>query len=427
MNNETKDEILTRENEKIKKRHSVITIAIISIISIILLGIVVITLLFFWPMNVEEVKDSVVKVEVYDKNGDLITIGSGFCAFDEYTIVTNYHVIEGAYSINLVTDENSIIKVNKIIIFNKSKDIALLRISSSMNPLKIGDTSKLKVRQNVIAIGSPMGELNTVSEGKITSSDSKTEIRISAPISHGSSGGALLDEKGRVIGITSSGYDEAQNLNFAIPIGVAKGLYDSKLKSELTNDTYKNSMTNTEIKDYLLTRNLIIDDRNYYAKKVESLYYVTNEFAKYDETILNASGNMVEYYKKFSMINRKKSYEYFLELEKYDNSSNLSNSIANINSWNEYEWILNLEIMERWNLAITIINIEGKNEYEIGKFILNLPIGVAQKALLCAFYRVIPTDSWGKDVRKEVFSYINSLRLSANDKRIIYNKIYSDF
>ena len=74
-------------------------------------------------------------------------------------------------------------------------------------------------------IGNPQGLQNTVSDGLVSAvrdAGGVKQFQISVPISHGSSGGALINMRGQVIGITSSGIDQAQNLNFAIPINYVK-------------------------------------------------------------------------------------------------------------------------------------------------------------------------------------------------------------
>ena len=114
----------------------------------------------------------------------------------------------------------------EIILFNKRDDLAILRFDGKLEPLTIGDTNRLKVKDKVTAIGSPKGELNTVSEGIISNIDVENVIRISAPISHGSSGGVLLNENYEVIGITNAGYDNAQNLNFAIDVSLLESMYE---------------------------------------------------------------------------------------------------------------------------------------------------------------------------------------------------------
>lgn len=91
--------------------------------------------------------------------------------------------------------------------------------------LELGDSDLTEVGDTITAIGSPLGLKNTVSKGIVSAireNRDMKELQISVPISHGSSGGALFDESGRVMGVTSSGYDGGGDLNFAVPINTVK-------------------------------------------------------------------------------------------------------------------------------------------------------------------------------------------------------------
>ena len=95
-------------------------------------------------------------------------------------------------------------------------------------PLIPDTTGKLKRSSPVVAIGSPAGLKNTVSIGNISAffdQNGKNWIQFTAPISHGSSGGALFNDKGEVVGVTSSSITDGQNLNFAIPIETVAELW----------------------------------------------------------------------------------------------------------------------------------------------------------------------------------------------------------
>ncbi len=102
-------------------------------------------------------------------------------------------------------------------------DIAILKIpGTGFDYLKIGDSAKVVGGQTIYTIGCPLGLENTISAGLISNPerlfDGQTWFQISAPISPGSSGGALINEFGEVIGITTGTFIDGQNLNLAIPI-----------------------------------------------------------------------------------------------------------------------------------------------------------------------------------------------------------------
>ena len=242
-----------------RKRKSKAIPAILAVLFACAAVALLILVRFGATIDIEEVKDSVVMIEVYGDSGDLLATGSGFCAYKDNWIITNFHVIEGAKSIKVETDSHQKYSAEKIVFFNKVQDIAVLSINGHLNPLKLGDSSNIKTKDKVTTIGSPKGELNTVSEGIISNVDNKAQIRISAPISHGSSGGVLLNHKNEVIGITSAGYDDAQNLNFAINISLLNNLY-SKYTSDDTTLISAFSLVNhigslENFKNYLLSNN----------------------------------------------------------------------------------------------------------------------------------------------------------------------------
>ena len=164
-------------------------------------------------------------IEVYNSRGLPVSTGSGFFISKDGTAVTNYHVTEGASALKIYLPDGRTYWVDSIVSASAAKDIAIIKVKGSNFPyLEIGDSDTVRGGQAIFAIGSPLGLSNTISDG-IVSNPSRSisglnYIQISAPISHGSSGGALLNQAGQVIGITSAGFDDGQNLNLAIPINL---------------------------------------------------------------------------------------------------------------------------------------------------------------------------------------------------------------
>ena len=185
--------------------------------------------------NVEAINvaaQSVLMLEIYDEDDDLIGTGSGFVAFNNSTLVTNYHVIEDGSYIMANTDDGSKYKVYQVLCSNKELDVAILAFESSSDiaPLALYCGDNLLRGESVVAIGSPIGITNTVSKGNISAlytEDNVPWIQFTAPISHGSSGGVLLNDDGVVIGITSAAYANTQNLNLAIHAIAAQAMFNS--------------------------------------------------------------------------------------------------------------------------------------------------------------------------------------------------------
>lgn len=183
---------------------------------------------------IEQSAKSLFYVEVYDKNVDYIGNASGFVAFDEHLFITNQHVIDEGSYLKIWDEDNNVFILDQVIASSKTRDIAILLFPQGMNyrSLELNGDEALKRGQPVVTIGSPQGFQGTVTEGIISAFPEVYNypgikcIQFTAPTSPGSSGGALFDDSGKVIGITSSGMEEGQNLNFAVPIRFVQELYD---------------------------------------------------------------------------------------------------------------------------------------------------------------------------------------------------------
>ena len=176
---------------------------------------------------------SVFYIEMYGADYKRLGSGSGFVMFDEGLLVTNQHVIKGTSYLIAVDDDGREYILDKVAVSDQEHDIAILLFPEGKyyRPLPYDpDFNQLKRGQPVLAIGSPKGLPGTVSDGIISAfpkfvDEDTRYIQITAPISHGSSGGCLLNEDLQVIGVTSSGVDEGQNLGFAIPVFIVEKLY----------------------------------------------------------------------------------------------------------------------------------------------------------------------------------------------------------
>ena len=164
---------------------------------------------------------SVVMITIHDSTGKPIGSGSGIMIGRKGYILTNSHVACGGkfYTVKIEDDENSY-RTDEMIKYNQVLDLAMIRIDRSLNPLPVYKGAQKLVRgQKVVAIGSPLRLFNSVSDGIISgfrSIDHVDMIQFTAPISHGSSGGAVLNMYGEVIGISTAGFDDGQNINLAV-------------------------------------------------------------------------------------------------------------------------------------------------------------------------------------------------------------------
>ena len=186
-------------------------------------------------LNAEQISSkcaqSVFFIEVYGRDGYVLRTGSGFFINSDGMAVTNYHVITGACGATVTLSDGTVKNVEGIYDGSEGDDTAIIKVEGSgYKPLKLGNSEDVVAGQKVFAIGSPLGLDNTISEGIISNTNRKLDnteyIQITAAISPGSSGGALLDAFGNVIGITSAYISDstAQNLNLARRISLLSHL-----------------------------------------------------------------------------------------------------------------------------------------------------------------------------------------------------------
>lgn len=164
---------------------------------------------------------SVTMLKVFDQNDQCFKTGSGVIINEKGYVLTNFHVVSGgAYYGILLEEETDVFYTNELIKYHPDYDLAVLRMEKHRQPIPISAGAKPLVRgQKVVAIGSPLGLFNSVSNGIISGFrdlERVSMIQFTAPVSHGSSGGALLDMYGDLIGLITAGYDDGQNLNLAV-------------------------------------------------------------------------------------------------------------------------------------------------------------------------------------------------------------------
>jgi len=185
---------------------------------------------------------SVVLIVDFDNSGRATKQGSGFVAGPDGTVITNYHVIRGAYSEKVRFQDGTTADVLGVLGYSSSEDLAAIRLSASpAPPLELGDSDRVEVGDKVLAIGSPRGLQNTISDGLVSGLPGG-RIQTSAPISHGSSGGPFFNQQGQVIGVAVSVVTDAQNLNFVVPINLAKPYLADTTLTSLSDLTTRNTV-----------------------------------------------------------------------------------------------------------------------------------------------------------------------------------------
>jgi hypothetical protein len=154
--------------------------------------------------------------------------GSGFLIDDSGLIVTNYHVIEGAKKATAVFHDKTTVDIVGFVAIDRGKDLALIRADCRRKiPKNFEISEKLPAQgDRALAFGAPLGFAGTVSEGIVSAIREGSEvqgydpdavwIQTTAPISHGNSGGPLVNGSGELIGVNTWTRKDGQSLNFAI-------------------------------------------------------------------------------------------------------------------------------------------------------------------------------------------------------------------
>ncbi len=159
------------------------------------------------------------EIITYDKSGAELSLATGFIISSNGRVVTNYHVIEGAYSA-IITVNGTKYSIVRVLAYDSKIDLAVLQISASNLPYANICKKAVEVGSTVYAIGSSRGMTNTYSQGIITYADRVVDgvshVQHDASITHGNSGGPLINVYGEVIGINTWAISDSQNLNFAV-------------------------------------------------------------------------------------------------------------------------------------------------------------------------------------------------------------------
>jgi len=167
---------------------------------------------------------AVAQVIVRDADMKPIGLGSGFFVSSDGLLVTNHHVIKGAHFATIKLPNNATLFVDGVLGVDPNADLAVLKVNGKgLSFLTLSPGALPAVGTRVYAIGNPQGLTNTLSEGLVSGvrrdgeGSGRVFLQTNAAISKGSSGGPLLGEDGKVVGVTTYYLGGGQNLNFAAP------------------------------------------------------------------------------------------------------------------------------------------------------------------------------------------------------------------
>lgn len=222
---------------------------------------------------VKAVQDSIVYIEVFEKyrgSSQMTGSASGIIISTDGYIVTNNHVVEGAdsYTVKVKNSEEGTSETYDATLLgtDSDTDLAVLKIEAKDLPVaKLGDSDKLSLGDDVVAIGNPLGLENSVSKGIVSGlnrqiSDSRrglSSIQTDAPINSGNSGGALFNGYGEVVGVVNEKYvsDYAESVGFAITINEAKEVIEDLIAKGYVSGRPVIGITYIEITDAIAAYN----------------------------------------------------------------------------------------------------------------------------------------------------------------------------
>jgi serine protease Do len=178
-------------------------------------------------------------------------LGSGVIVSPNGYILTNNHVVDHASTVTVIMPDKHEYKA-RVVGTDPKTDIAVVKVDNAgtMEPVTIGDSDKVQVGDYVLAVGNPFGIGKTVTMGIVSATgranlgieDYEDFIQTDAAINHGNSGGALVNDRGELIGINTAilanGSEGNQGIGFAVPVTVARNVMDQIIKNGKVTRAY---------------------------------------------------------------------------------------------------------------------------------------------------------------------------------------------
>jgi tetratricopeptide (TPR) repeat protein len=223
------------------------------------------------------VQRAVVKITTYDVEMRRISIGSGFFVDKGGILITNYHVLNGAYAADVKTYDGNEYQIQRVLAYSKSADLIKVKVKIPEESVhKVEVTHDVpEVAERILVVGSPLGLDQTVSEGIVSAVREFPNIgkifQMSAPASLGSSGSPVINMDGKVIGVVSFIVKPGQNLNFAVAGQSVLDLKDEKTVMTLPEWTYSVSTKKPGLAAELCKKGFEFSIQGKYKKALE--YY----------------------------------------------------------------------------------------------------------------------------------------------------------
>ncbi len=318
-------------------------------------------------LSTEEIRElvvsSTVKIIALDNNDVELGSGSGFFIGSDGTLITAFHVIEGAQDIRVKSDDMVSYDVTKIIAFNPVYDIAILQVKQTPKAyLNIcEDENGIKVLDAVYAAGCPLGEDGiSITAGTISYTErfyGKIEcFQTTAAISTGNSGGPLVNAYGEVVGINAYSYTNGNNMHLAIKMSMLDKIGDD---------------VNYNINEFV----------SWYDKQLDRSYSV------YDYGTDSYSKSLINTYQTVTGVNCNRSYDHdFTYVNGYRSEMYAYEYSYDIRSYEIYEEYLVTQGFEYWSDHAGASNGDYYYINEFTGVIINLYINTSRNTILIFIY-----------------------------------------
>lgn len=267
-------------------------------------------------VGISKIKNTGTAILDWDATREL-GLGSGIIVSENGYIVTNWHVAGDKYSTCYITLENGEIYSGNVKWADTDLDLAIVKINANgLKYLELGDSDKIKLGQDVCAIGNPIGIefQRTVTSGIISGLDRTIKIedtngesymedliQTDASINSGNSGGPLINKEGEVIGINTVKITSAEGIGFAIPINIIKPVIESYVQNDRFDEAYLGIFAyDTEVNKYL-NSNLDFNNGIYVVKistdgpAVRSGLKIKDVITKIDDREINKMSELRNY------------------------------------------------------------------------------------------------------------------------------------
>lgn len=237
-------------------------------------------------------------------------IGSGFIINEEGYILTNYHVIEDAKEVTVTLSDGRDVAA-KVVNYDQNQDIAMLKLSDDSievpGVVELGDSSVLKVGEEVLAIGTPLSkEFNQTLTGGYVSAVNRTVetstgvkvnlIQTDAAINPGNSGGPLINTKGQVIGINTLKISDSsvEGIGFAIPINEVSDRIESLSKPILNLGVSVREIDSELAKQYDMEEGLYIAQVSEFSPAEKAGLQIGDVIVKFDKKRIKTFSELTE-------------------------------------------------------------------------------------------------------------------------------------